>query len=103
MVDTEIEVIAAKTKRYCDHFGYKCTSSVSSSDRVVHHLDLISHNCLSFQTSIRDDIRRRIFASSFKVNEEHFDLRCKEDLFGRRITELRKSLTNQDNQPFETA
>jgi hypothetical protein len=37
------------------------------------------------------------------VINENFSIRLIDDFFGRRMTELRRSFTNNDTEPFETA
>jgi hypothetical protein len=102
MFDTDIEAIAGRTKRYCDHFGYKCSSETTASGKRSYRLELAYEGILSYQSFINDEVQRRLFASSFKVNDEHYDLRNEKDMYGRKMTDLRRSLTKQDSQPFET-
>ena len=123
MPKKSIEAIWPSLENYSTAFGYTLQQTMDQSEAntmTEQHLNMVQENIpsppsvdhtyilniQSLDMSSIDSLRRQ---TSSRVGEEshvtinnHISIRDKDDIFGRKITELRRKFTDNDKSPFPT-
>ena len=95
--DEQVSTVVSKCSHLLKQFGYRVMTNDDSSARKYSGIEVHSLN-------INDKAPSSIFLSSSRqghvIINDHYGIRGDDDEFGRKMTTLRKSMTDDDKLPF---